>query len=140
MYEDDELHLIGSEQAAEWRGALPVMPPEDVMQLLTDPATGPVPRRRVLTTITTPLATMLLDRYAQSRPLNPRVAERIARHLQNPDPEGEMFEEVRVAADGRAIAGQHLLHAVVNSGCDAPNTPLVLGADLPPWLDWLAQT
>lgn len=68
------------------------------------------------------LAQRLLDDYApphMRRPLNRRVVghlvERITAETQDED--GYLrLEEVRVTRDGRTCAGQHLLHAVIESG------------------------
>ena len=111
---------------------LPTMTPEEVMEAIL--ATGPITPRRVLTTITVELATMLIVRYAQSRPLNTGVVARMTRQLRRPDPEGDVFEEVRVTSDRTTVSGQHLLHAVVRSRIPARNISLVLGAESLPWL------
>jgi hypothetical protein len=80
--------------------------------------------RWVYTTVTPEVAQALLDRYIEParRQLNEAAVLSIAAVLKGPDPEGNSYEHVYVGQDGRTLAGQHLLHAVLKA--DTPAEPV----------------
>lgn len=88
----------------------------------------------VLTVIDVPVAELLLDRYVPVRPLSAARVEQLQEQLEHPGPEATTFGEiVRVAPDGRAFAGRHLLHAVVGSRRPARDVVVILNVDPPAW-------
>lgn len=115
-----------------------VIPVEVAPEFFSDPGAG---QRRLLTllaqshpsarvevlvpapyterTLMTPaMAQSMLDRYMpHSRPLKQAQVQQYVRMLSAPDPEGSgLLDEIAISASGHTIAGQHLLHAIVQAG------------------------
>lgn len=112
-----------------------VLTAEELRAALNNPNGEP---RVVLAPIDVELAEQLLEDYMPSRPLNRRrvggLADEITRTNGSGDPFG--FEQVAVAAGGRAFKGQHLLHAIVTAGQPIDLVAVLLNAPpvLPPSL------
>lgn len=110
------------------------MTPAELLAALDDPgyATHTEPRW-VYTTVTPEVARALLDRYIDPprRRLNQNWVVGLALRLQDPDPEGGRYEDVSVREDGKTIAGQHLLYAVLKADTPAEPVWVVLNSDDP---------
>lgn len=88
--------------------------------------------RRAFTTIDPAMAQELLNRYVlHSRPLNRHHVAELAHGLQHPDPEDDIMGDIAFAPSGQTVAGQHLLHAIIDSGV-AADVWIILNAG-PPW-------
>lgn len=89
----------------------------ELLAALNDPNYSDHEERWVSTTVTPEVARALVDRYITARrPLNLRWVAANAERLKHPDPVGGIYEEVRVGTDGKTLAGQHLLYAVLEAG------------------------
>lgn len=103
------------------------MTSDELLAALDDPTYEDHSEARwIYTTVTPEVAQTLLDRYIRParRPLNQHHVAELAHRVKHPDPEGNSYEQVFVRSNGRTVAGQHLLHAVIQ-------------ADTPAWPVWV---
>jgi prevent-host-death family protein len=105
--------------------AFPHVGPRTLISMIDETIGGEPQAVRV--SLTVELAQQLLDRYTPARrALSERRVAEIAHRIEHRDPEGNSFEEICVAPDGKTLAGQHLLTAALRTGKTIDNVTVLL--------------